>query len=179
MKVCLTTLAAASAIAISSPVAAQDAPRFDVGAGYGRLYVEDIEDYDFGALQLRGTIHFNDYLGAEIETQLGVTEYTFNTPAGSIDLELERAFGAFARAGFPVLDTLTLFGRVGYVDATIEASAGGASDSVSDNGFALGAGGEFVYGQTGLRADFTHYEFDDDDVSANGFALSVFYRFGG
>ncbi len=166
-------LAGLGAAALAAPAAAQDLPRFDLSGGWSRLSADEV---DLDAIVARGTFHLNDHIGAEVEGQFGVSEDS----VGPIDVELDSGYGIFGRGDIQVLDTLGLFGRIGYVDVEIDASLPGFSLSESGDGWAAGVGGELFFlgpaGANGVRADYTRYEFDDGD--ADGFSISFVHRFG-
>jgi hypothetical protein len=69
-----------------------------------------------------------------------------------------------------------LFGRVGYADLSVEASALGTSLSESGSGLAYGAGFQLsCIPFTKLRLEYTRYEPDDGEIDS--FGISALLQF--
>ena len=162
------------AAAFASSAMAQDAGTLDLGGGWQRSSLDaGGASADLDSVFVRGGYHLTPNFSGEIEGHFGIGDDS----VGGATVELDNAFGVFARGGIPVADTLALFGRIGYVNAEISASAGPFSASDSDSGWAAGVGGEFFLdGANGFRADYTRYEFDDLDADA--FSINYVRRFG-
>ncbi|MCW5724739.1 MAG: porin family protein [Maricaulaceae bacterium] len=163
-------LSAAATLALAPAALAQQA---HVGAGYT---VIDGDGVNLGALTLRGGYDFTTHFGVEGEASLGVSDDT----VGGVNVDLQRALGAFAIARMPVGEGLSLHARGGYANARIKASMGGVSITDSEDAFAYGVGAEWMAdGQNGVRFDYTRYDFRNGGDDANVWTLSYVRRFGG
>ncbi|MEQ8405860.1 MAG: porin family protein [Oceanicaulis sp.] len=160
-------LASAAALLAASAASAQTADTgFSLGAGYTYL---DTDGLDFDALTVRGGYDFNAYFGVEGEALIGLGDEDF----GGLDASLNYGVGAFAKARYPLSETVTAFARAGYVVAELELEGFGSDDA---DGFAFGAGGEYAFGANAIRGEYTRYEFEDD-AEADGFSVSYVRRF--
>ena len=82
MKFALTTAISLVALA-AAPAFAQDTGFYGT-IGYGNYGADDA---DLGAVQLRGGYNFNEFLGAEIEAAVGVSDES--TTISGIDVNVE------------------------------------------------------------------------------------------
>ena len=83
------------------------------------------------------------------------------------DTDLNSEFAGFVLGKLPLVENLHAYGRVGY--STID-----ASDFEAD-GFAYGVGGQYNWGKSGLRLDWTRHDYDEDPVDA--WSIAYAYRF--
>jgi hypothetical protein len=155
MRITMTHAAvAAIAAAFAVDGAARAQAQVDLNLGYTRF--DDIDEDAFtGRLSARLLSNF----GAEGEVSVGVGD----------DNGLDTAWGVFGKGAIPLGEVTELFARVGYVDAEADGGAGG-------DGVAFGAGGQFtITGRSGVRLDYTRYEFEDDvDSWSISYVLSLF-----
>ncbi|MGD2133616.1 MAG: porin family protein [Maricaulaceae bacterium] len=171
----VVSCAALGAAALSVPALAQDAGTLDISGGWQRSSFDvGGASADVDSVFARGTYHLTPHFAGEAEAHFGIGD----DDVGGATVELDNAFGIFARGGIGIADSVAVFGRVGYVNAEVSASAGPFAASDTDSGWAAGVGGElFLAGPNGVRADYTRYEFDDGDADA--FSISYVRRFGG
>lgn len=163
-------LASAAALVAAAGASAQDANGFYAGAGY--TYV-DADGVEFDTINLIAGYDFTQFLAVEGEALIGLGDEN----VGGVDASLEYALGLYGKAQYPLNEQFSLFARVGYVTAEVEASAGGLSASDSEDGFAYGVGAEFAFaGPNAVRFDYTRYDFEDNAESDN-FGLSYIRRF--
>lgn len=103
--------------------------------------------------------------------------------AGPGELGMDYLIGLYGRASVPLGERFDVSGRAGYafteLDSTVETVGG---DEVtfggSDNGYALGASASYDLTRAiAVRADYTHYEFDD--ANAESLGLNLVFKFGG
>lgn len=103
--------------------------------------------------------------------------------AGPGELGMDYLIGAYGRATLPLNDRFDVSARAGYafveLDSVVQTLGGNElSFGGSDHGF--GFGGSASYDLTealSLRADYTHYEFDD--ANAESFGINLVAKFGG
>jgi len=79
----------------------------------------------------------------------------------------------------PMSSAVSLMGRLGVLfwDAEVSVSAIGfpiARESDDGNDVLFGLGGEFNFLPLRMRAEFTRYKFDDEDI--NSFSIALIYR---
>lgn len=175
----LRTLVSSVALAAAAASASfADDGDFTLGAGLSTVGVsEGGFDVDITALNLRGGYEFTRHLGFEGQLDFGLDNDTVvfnNTP---VDVEMNVAASLFGVARAPVSENATLFARIGYTTANIEASVPGFALSDDADGFAYGIGGEYFFdGRNGFRFDYTRHDLDDTD--ADVFGISYVRRFG-
>ncbi len=167
MKTIAIAAAAACAL-LAAPAVASAETSFYGSVGYTNVAVEQI-DVNLGMIQARGGLALNDYIAFEAELGFGVSD---DTLAG-VKVEMERQYGAYVVVKAPVADRISAFGRLGYADYEIKATAGGATASGEGNAavFGLGVEGEITE-KDAVRAEFGR--FGDD---ANVWSLSYVRRF--
>lgn len=93
------------------------------------------------------------------------------------EISIDRAFGAFGKAQFPIAEGIGIYGRLGFVSAEATARVAGTeiTASASDEALAYGLGFEIgVADGFGVRFDWTQYDFDE---GWDGFALVGVARF--
>ena len=93
-----------------------------------------------------------------------------------VKYKVTRSVGLFVTPKY-AFDQFEVFGRLGYADSKIKASEAGVSASDSDGSFAYGLGAKYNFDKSFYGAvDYMRY-YKKDDVKADGFTLSVGYRF--
>ena len=141
------------------------------------------EDVDVTFLNGRLGYRVNDFFAIEGEIGFGLGGDEFDrvvpidvlgTPVNvdaNISGDVDNYYIAFARGILPIADQFDIFARIGYGEATGEASVVGmvagltGAGSVSDNisGVAYGVGGQYnLTANDGIRADYIRL--DDTDI---------------
>lgn len=174
----LIAAASTAALLTVAPVVAQAQP---MGSNmYGSIgYAQaNTEGADLGAIQGRIGARFGPNFGIEGELAGGVKDDTISVGGVPVDVELEHQ-AAFYGVGFlPVAPNIDLLARVGYGTTGIEASTGGVSASADGDSWNLGVGGQwFMDDRNGFRADYTRYEFGDDEGDADVWSVAYVRRF--
>lgn len=171
MKTILLSTAAALIMASTASAQTTTDGQFNLGAGYTYL---DGDGVEFDALTLRAGYDFTPYVGVEGEVLVGLGEEDLG---GGFDASYNYGLGAFVKGQYPINEQISLFGRVGYVWAEIEASGLGATVTEEEDGAGYGVGAEYAFnGLNALRADYTRYDFGDDS-EADGFSLTYVRSF--
>tara|TARA_R110000787_G_scaffold110809_3_gene219472 strand:+ start:5488 stop:6099 length:612 start_codon:yes stop_codon:yes gene_type:complete len=200
----------ALACALTPSAYAQDNSGWYAMGGYSHTEYESDDYFNFsdsyGAVTFGGGYDFNRFLGVEAEGAIGVVdgEDTISgfgpvivgppdniTGTADIDstFKLNSRYGVYAKAQYPVTDSLSIFGRVGFesrdydftTKTTVVATDGAQAvfkrkSSISEDSVAFGGGVEFdVTEKQALRAGYTRAE---GDVNEDRFEVSYVYRFG-
>ena len=137
---------------------------------YGQINYEE-SGYKFtpgmGRLIVGGAV--NDNLALEVMGALGMGKST----SGIVSLEINNAFGLYARPFLKLNDTFEVFGRVGYFRGSITASAStiSISDSGSDLSYGIGAGVK-VAEKISIVADYMTY-YDKNSIKINGWTVGA------
>ena len=84
-----------------------------------------------------------------------------------------RQFGAYAVGYLPLLNTVDVFGRIGYAQVQLESSVVTAGD-LSSSGAAYGAGAIWYVGPLDVRFEYTRYQIENE---ANAYMVSLGSRF--
>lgn len=157
-------IASAFVVATAAPAMAQDVGFYATG-GYTHL---SADDFDLGALTVRGGAQFGDYFGAELEGSFGIRDDDVTTVVGGDavaqgTIELNNTIGVFGTVGTQVTPNARVFARLGYASVDAEVSVDGAgSVSDSEEEFAYGLAGEYMFdGQNGVRVGYTAYDFEE------------------
>lgn len=175
-------IAVAALAAAALPASAQG---FYADAGYTFVNI-DVDfagqsgEIDLGAISGHVGYDFNEWFALEGEAAIGVSEEEGSYAGVSAQVELNYVVGAYVRANLPVNDQFRLYGRVGAVNAELEASASGGgfsfTESSSDSGVGYGAGAEVMLSQQfGIRGDYTRY--DIEDLEADAFTVAAVFKF--
>lgn len=179
-----TALAAATFGLLGASIAAADSGLY-VGAGIGSASVaEDFAgfeiDDDTEAYRLLGGLQFGDTFGLEAGYQnFGDFVETFqlgNTTAVSRLSADGWTFGG--TLGFPLTDTMSLFGRGGIFVWDADVEINGIREAVDDDSnpyYGVGAKVGFTPNFS-LVGDWTRYELDD--VDSDVISIGFEYRFG-
>ncbi|MGX6646679.1 porin family protein [Maricaulaceae bacterium MS644] len=171
-----TFLLSAAAALITASAASAQAPAspYTLGAGYTNL---NAEGGNYDALTLRGGYDVTNYFGVEGEALFGIGDEITTIFGRRAETSVNYGVGLFAKAQYPINETISVHGRVGYAWTEFEASAAGFSDSREDNGMAAGFGGEYAFsGPNALRADYTLYDYGNNG-QADGWSLAYVRSF--
>lgn len=142
--------------------------------GYGWLKLSsDGFDVTSGELIGRFGYEFNKNLGAEV---FGATSVSSGDIYG-VSVKVDNAYGAYLKVRAEVAPAFELFGKLGWVHATVNASIPGASASSSDSSFSYGVGMQYTFnGKWYAQADYMSY-YDKSGDSIKGPSLGVGVRF--
>lgn len=155
---------------------------FYAGTGAGMYYVDfDGVDFDESAASLRvfGGFQVNQYLSVEA----GFTNlFEASGEFGGVDIDLDgTAWDLSVRPSYPIADTFTVYGILGWTEYDFEVSAD------AGNGFSVsadGSDGDLHYGLGGVltvndawyvRGEWSTVDVDDADFGM--FSLSAVYKF--
>lgn len=168
-------LAAAAAVTISAPVAAQEGP----ATGGHVLVIAGLDSVDFGGSSedvVYGITGGYDvdlggaFIGLEAEASLsgvGETYTDFPDDGDRVTLEAGRDLYIGARLGTMIGETSKVYVKAGYTNTNLDASLqelGGPveSDSEALGGYRVGGGLEFLLGQRGIiRAEYRYSDYGD------------------
>jgi outer membrane immunogenic protein len=157
MKVLTGLAALAAAVGLAVPAQAQETGVYGT-AGYTHY---DADDVSLGGVTGRLGYRFHPNFAVEGEASIGVNDDTI----GGATVELDHAVGVFGVGVVPVTPDFEVFGRVGYGQVKASASVPGVSVSADDDGFAFGAGAQYMLTpKFGLRGDYTRLEGEDDGI---------------
>ncbi len=154
---------------------------------------------DISAITARGGWQFTPFLSVEGDISFGVDDgnFDFNSSEDDLDFDdntdgdlddvingpgelgMDYLIGLYARATLPLSDRFEVSARGGYafveLDSTVQTIGG--NELVfggSDDGFAFGGSASYDLTESlSLRADYTHYEFDDANAESFGVNLQV------
>lgn len=104
---------------------------------------------------------FNEYISAEGEASFVVSDGSVS----GVDVGTQY-MGAFVKFALPTSGSFTPHARIGYVKGKATASSGGVSESVDDTEFSYGIGGEYDFGSSSLRVDYSVANFDGLKMSS-------------
>lgn len=167
----------ASAFLFSCPFMAANA---DDGQGFygeaGYAYA-DFDEATFNSVGGRAGFDLTKNFGLEGEAFFGVSDETTTIEGFEIESSLNYQVGLFGTARTSVGASTEVYGRLGYASAEIEASAGGASVSASEEAFVAGLGvRHFINdGPLGVRGDVSLADFDGGESTT--FSLTVLRKF--
>lgn len=176
-----STIAALTLIALASAATAQVAQP-NPSPLYGELGYTWIKakeaGYELKPGVLRGIIGYEFSRFAAVEGMLGVGVQDDSVRFMGVDVtgEVERAFGVYVKPKFNVTRELEVFARLGYADVKVKASALGISATDSDSDFSYGVGASYTFNRIYTALDYMVYH-DKDGAKADGFTLSIGYRF--
>jgi hypothetical protein len=151
------------------------APEYYGTLGYTHL---DADGADLGAITGRMGAKFDRNFGVEGEVSVGVKDDDYDVAGVPVKLEHEYDVAAYAVGFIPVNPNLELFGRVGYGNTELKASAAGISATDDGESVNYGAGANyFVDGRNGIRADWTRRDFTNDGGELDTYSLNYVRRF--
>ena len=131
------TVASASAQSLGDTLTQGE---FNLGLGYAYL---DGEGVEFDALALRGGYDVTANFGLEAEALFGLDDETAVYGGSAVNLGLDYGYGVYAKAQYPALESVSLFGRAGYFWNSYDVSTATVAYGDDNNGVALGAGAEW------------------------------------
>lgn len=171
MKVIIKT----AAIAALALAAAGAQAQLYGEVGYSALNVDGGGiSVDLGALS--GTIGYGVHENLAVEGMLafGVKD----DKIGSAKVELEHSYGIFAKPRLMLSPNFELFGRIGYVESKLKASAPGLSSLTDTDGdWAYGLGGNYYFNRNSyISANYLHF-YDKDNVKGDGVTIGVGMKF--
>ena len=171
----LSSILAAGIFIAASPVAAEQS----VYGGLGVLTIAGREEgVNFSTTNAVFTlgINFNEHFAIEGEFSTVLSEDSITLEGTSVDIGLKH-WGVYARYNFvPVSEEFILFGRLGYVTGTAEATAGGVSVSEAEDALGVGVGAEYRYSEKGsIRFDLGYADFGD--TTSNWISIGNSWRF--
>lgn len=173
MKKSLSLAVAAVALAASPAVA--EGFYADGGYTFTSIDLEDggtSLDVDLGSITARGGYDFNQNFGVELEGSFGVAD----EDVFGASVELSYLVGAYGKVQAPLSENFSVFARAGVVNAELEVSGGGFSETASDTGAGYGVGGVVDFGENlYVRGDYTRL--DIEDLEADSFTISLGIRF--
>jgi len=160
MKFLKIVLASAAIAGFASTASAQDSGAY-VNVG--------IDAVEFDAFNISGKIGYNinEYFGVEGQAALGVIDDKVIDDGDEIKAGIDNSFGAFGVLRFPASENFDIFARAGYAFTQVGVSSGPASIGLDFDGFAFGAGGQYMWdGLNGIRLEYTRYDnnFDEDSI---------------
>jgi outer membrane immunogenic protein len=142
--------------------------------GYGWLKLSS-DGFDVTTSELIGRFgyEFNKYIGAEV---FGATSVSSGSVDG-VSVKVDNAYGAYLKVRGEAAPGFELFGKLGWVHATLNASIPGASASSSDSSISYGVGLQYTFsGNWYGQADYMSY-YDKSGTSIKGPSIGVGVRF--
>jgi outer membrane autotransporter protein len=116
---------------------------------------------------------FTKNIGAEVFAATSISSGSLY----GVSVKVDNAYGAYMKLRTEVAPAFELFGKLGWVHATLNASVPGASASNSDSSFSYGVGMQWTFTQKWyLQADYMSY-YDKSGDSIKGPSLGVGVRF--
>ncbi len=160
MKFLKFALATAAIAGFASTASAQDS------GAYVNIGVDAVE---FDAFNIGGKVGYNvnEYFAVEGQAAFGVVDYDETFDGEELSTGIDSTFGAFGVVRLPVADNFDVFARAGYAFTQVGISSGPASIGLDFDGFAFGAGGQYMWdGLNGVRLEYTRYDnnFDADGI---------------
>ncbi len=167
----ITKIAAAAAIAFA---AAGAQAQLYGEVGYSAINVDmPGHGVDLGAISGIVGYGVHENLAFEGFLALGVND----DKIGSTKVELEHAYGIFAKPRVMLNPNFELYGRLGYVESKAKGSNSLGSLSDSDGDWAYGIGGNYYFNpNTYLGVSYTRL-YDKHDVQADGLTVGVGMKF--
>jgi OOP family OmpA-OmpF porin len=185
-KAALAILGLTSAIGFAGPAAAQDMG-FYVGGAFGQVEYQDFCEGISGpgiscdekdtAWKILGGYQFNRNLAVELGyANLGEVSASGFGVSATVEAT---AFDLVAVGSFPVVDKLSVYGKLGLFRADFEGrSSVGATLDESENGFTFGIGLRYdVMRNLGVRAEWQRYNEIDGELDADVLSIGVIWRF--
>jgi outer membrane immunogenic protein len=176
-----TLLLAGSAAIIASgaAIAQQPAPvqetGFNLGAGY---QYTDVGGNGYHNALFRTGYEINEFFAVEGDLTLPLGDETVTVNGVEHDSAFDYSLGAFAKAQYPVTETINVFARGGYTYANVRGTFLGGRQVDDVDGWAWGGGAEWAFaGPNALRFDYTHADYVNDNGVSDSYAVSYVRRF--
>ena len=130
-------------------------------------------DADLVALYGRLGTEFSENFSGEVRLGTGIDDDKVN----GYKVELDHLYGAYVRGGIPVGSVFYPYAIVGFTHVELERSNRFGSRKYSGNDVSFGVGTDIhLSPNTDLNVEYMSY-YDKKDVSLDGFAVGVTYRF--
>lgn len=150
---------------------------------YGELGYTDIrskfsidgDEYKPHLGALNGVLGYGVHPNLAVEGMLalGVKDDT----VGGVKLELQHSYGLFVKPRVMVSPAVELFGRIGYMESKVKASALGISARDSDGDWAYGLGANYYF-QPDTYGTLSYMRlYDKDGERVDGLTLGVGMKF--
>jgi outer membrane immunogenic protein len=167
-------------ICAALPAAAQTGEQ---SYGGGQMYAElsygwlklDSDGFNVTSGELIGRFgyEFSKYLGAEVFAATNVSSGNLY----GVDVKIDNAYGAYLKGRVQAAPNFELFGKLGWLHATLNASIPGVSASSSDSSFSYGVGMQYTFNEKWYaQADYMSY-YDKSGDSIKGPSIGVGLRF--
>ena len=131
--------------------------------------------YDVTSNDLIGRFgyEFTKYVGAEVFGAINVSSGSLY----GVSVKVDNAYGAYLKLRTEAAQGFELFGKLGVVHATVNASVPGASASSSDSSFSYGVGVQYTFsGQWYAQVDWMSY-YDKSGDTIRGPSIGAGLRF--
>jgi len=160
MNKALIAASAAAVALVAAPAMAQEAQSYG-NLGYSVVEIDDASEY--GAIHGRVGARY-DHVGGEVEAGFGVDSDDAS--------DLDASVAAYATGWFDIGENFSLLGRLGAGYTWY--SAPGFEES--EFSFNYGVGAQYTFGDNGIRADYTRWDFRETEA-ADVFSLSYVRKF--
>lgn len=169
---------AVAAIAACAAAQAQTESPFYAELGYtGITYEEPAAKAHPGMLRAIFGWEASPYVAIEAMGAFSVNDDTVRVGGTNVDLKVEHAWGLYVKPKMKLGDDVEVFGRLGFAENRIKASAGNISISDTGNDVSYGLGLKYAFSKTVYGAvDYMRY-YDKDSVKIDGFTLGLGYKF--
>lgn len=146
-----------------------------VGGNLGAVQAsfDNVGDADLVTAYGRLGTEFSENFSGEVRLGTGIDDDTLK----GVKVELEHFYGAYVRGGIPVGDIFFPYAVVGLTRAELQLSNRFASTTESGTDVSFGIGTDIhLNANTNINLEYMNY-YDKNDVSVDGFAVGVTYRF--
>lgn len=150
--------------------------------GYAQIYyTEPSASMNHAMGVLKGGYNFNKNIAIEFMTAGKLNDAVFYSGSTRIVASVSNAYGGYGKFSLPVNEDVSLFVRLGFTNARIDATATNGTRSASawssGSDYSYGAGAQFnitksVYGQI----DYMSY-YNKNNVTVKAPSISVGYKF--
>jgi opacity protein-like surface antigen len=147
------------------------------GALISRLtYSEDgLSDLNPTAIGFKLGTQINPNFAVEARLGTGLSEDTID--GTDIDLELDNFIGVYGKGIFPLSESVSLYGLVGYTHGKLTASNSIGSVSDSDSDFSFGFGADFALSKSASIGVEWARLFEGDGYEVDGLSVGVSFKF--
>lgn len=121
---------------------------------------------------------FSRHFAVEGRLGLGIADDTITAMGTSVTVDVDHAFGVYARGILPLADIFSIYGLIGFTAGKISASAPGVgSFSQSDNDVSFGFGADLAIGRN-LSINFEWAQlFEGTGYEVEGTSIGLVYRY--
>lgn len=127
---------------------------------------------------LRAGVELNDMFGLEARVGTGIEDDTRSSGLGSVEFELDRIYGGYAKLSVPVLEMLRPYAIGGYsnVRGRTSVRSGGVllardTDTVDGGSYGVGVDASLA-GALGLNVEYMRY-LDKDNYELNAISVGI------